>query len=153
MSAAKRKSSLTGSRIDVKVERDGEVVRQMNAEINLPNVLATVFSTTRGDRGELPFAVGKDGQIYTAPRPTTPASRRSATSRSRRPGDGAAGRLDRRDDGRSVRIGTEARHRAAGRRFAGDLAPDRRAQRRARPALHRVALIGIVPLSAGSRAT
>jgi serine phosphatase RsbU (regulator of sigma subunit) len=60
----KRRSSLTGSRIDVKVERDGQVVRQMNAELNLPNVLATVFSTTRGDRGEIPFAVAKDGTVY-----------------------------------------------------------------------------------------
>jgi sigma-B regulation protein RsbU (phosphoserine phosphatase) len=60
----KRRSSLTGSHIDVKVERNGEVVRQMNAELNLPNVLATVFSTTRGDRGEIPFAVGKDGTLY-----------------------------------------------------------------------------------------
>ena len=60
----KRSSSLTGSRIDVKVERNGEVVRQMNAELNLPNVLATVFSTTRGDRGEIPFAVAKDGTVY-----------------------------------------------------------------------------------------
>jgi serine phosphatase RsbU (regulator of sigma subunit) len=59
-----RRSSLTGSRIDVKIERNGEVVRHMNAELNLPNVLATVFSTTRGDRGEIPFAVGKDGTVY-----------------------------------------------------------------------------------------
>jgi sigma-B regulation protein RsbU (phosphoserine phosphatase) len=36
----------------------------MNAELNLPNVLATVFSTTKGNRGEIPFAVGKDGTIY-----------------------------------------------------------------------------------------
>ena len=60
----KRHSSLSGSRIDVKIERDGQVVRQMNAELNLPNVLATVFSTTRGDRGEIPFAVGRDGTVY-----------------------------------------------------------------------------------------
>lgn len=59
-----RKATLTGSKIDVKVEQNGEVVRQMNAEINLPNVLATVFTTTRSDRGELPFAVAKDGAIY-----------------------------------------------------------------------------------------
>jgi serine phosphatase RsbU (regulator of sigma subunit) len=59
-----RKATLSGSHIDVKLERDGQVVRQMNAEINLPNVLATVFTTTRGDRGELPFAVGRDGAIY-----------------------------------------------------------------------------------------
>lgn len=60
----KRRSSLTGSNIAVNVERNGEVVRSINAEINLPNVLATVFSTTRRDRGELPFAVAKDGTIY-----------------------------------------------------------------------------------------
>ena len=61
----KRMSSLTGNRIDVKIERNGQVVRQMNAELNLPNVLATVFSTTKSDRGEVPFAVAKDGTLYT----------------------------------------------------------------------------------------
>jgi serine phosphatase RsbU (regulator of sigma subunit) len=61
----KRQATLTGNHIAVKLERNGEVVRQMNAEMNLPNVLATVFSTTRSDRGEVPFAVAKDGTIYT----------------------------------------------------------------------------------------
>jgi serine phosphatase RsbU (regulator of sigma subunit) len=65
VSDLKRMSSLTGNRIDVKIERDGQVVRQMNAEMNLPNVLATVFSTTKSDRGEVPFAVAKDGTLYT----------------------------------------------------------------------------------------
>jgi serine phosphatase RsbU (regulator of sigma subunit) len=65
VSDLKRMSSLTGNRIDVKIERDGQVVRQMHAEMNLPNVLATVFSTTKSDRGELPFAVAKDGTLYT----------------------------------------------------------------------------------------
>ena len=65
VSDLKRMSSLTGNRIDVKIERDGKVVRQMNAEMNLPNVLATVFSTTKSDRGEVPFAVAKDGTLYT----------------------------------------------------------------------------------------
>ncbi len=60
-----RKSSISGNKLDVKVERDGKVVRQVNAEINLPNVLATVFTTTRRDGGEVPFAVGQDGRIYT----------------------------------------------------------------------------------------
>ncbi len=60
----RRSSSLKGSQIDVRIERNGEIVRQMNAEINLPNVLATVFSTTRSDRGEMPFAVAKDGTIF-----------------------------------------------------------------------------------------
>ena len=66
-SAAKpmtRKSALTGTRLDVRVERNGEVVQQANAEINLPNLLATVFANTRRDSGEIPFAVGKDGHLY-----------------------------------------------------------------------------------------
>jgi len=60
----KRKASLSGNSIAVNVERNGEVVRSMNAEINLPNVLALVFSNTQQDRGELPFAVAKDGTLY-----------------------------------------------------------------------------------------
>ena len=64
-SAAKRKSSLTGNKLNVSVERDGEIVREANAEINLPNVIATVFSTSRGDGSEVPFAIGRTGQLYT----------------------------------------------------------------------------------------
>ena len=60
----KRRSSLSGNSIAVNVERNGEVVRSMNAEINLPNVLALVFSSTQKDRGELPFAIGRDGVVY-----------------------------------------------------------------------------------------
>jgi serine phosphatase RsbU (regulator of sigma subunit) len=60
-----RTSEVSGTRLDVRVERDGEVVRELNAEINLPNLLATVFSTTRSDRGEVPFAFGADGQLFT----------------------------------------------------------------------------------------
>jgi sigma-B regulation protein RsbU (phosphoserine phosphatase) len=46
------------------MERNGQVVQQVNAEINLPNLLATVFANTRRDSGEIPFAVGKDGHVY-----------------------------------------------------------------------------------------
>ena len=62
---ARRKTALSGTRLDVTFERDGKVVRAANAEVNLPNLLATVLTTTRRDRGEIPFAVGKDGQLYT----------------------------------------------------------------------------------------
>jgi serine phosphatase RsbU (regulator of sigma subunit) len=61
----KKSASLTGNRLDVKYEHEGQVVHQVNAEVNFANVLATVFSTTRRDRGEVPFAIGRDGQIYT----------------------------------------------------------------------------------------
>lgn len=60
-----RTTALSGSRLDVRVEQDGEVVGQVNAEVNLPNLLATVFTTTRRDRGEVPFAVDKSGRLYT----------------------------------------------------------------------------------------
>jgi serine phosphatase RsbU (regulator of sigma subunit) len=59
-----RKSALSGTQLNVRVERNGEVVQQVNAEINLPNLLATVFANTRRDSGEIPFAVGKDGHLY-----------------------------------------------------------------------------------------
>jgi serine phosphatase RsbU (regulator of sigma subunit) len=63
-----RRTAISGSRLDVRVEQNGEVVGQANAEINLPNLLSTVFTATRRDRGEVPFAVAKDGHLYT---PTT----------------------------------------------------------------------------------
>ena len=59
-----RKTALTGNQLNVRLERDGQVVQQVNAEINLPNLLATVFANTRRDSGEIPFAVGKDGHLY-----------------------------------------------------------------------------------------
>jgi serine phosphatase RsbU (regulator of sigma subunit) len=61
-----RKARLSGSRLDVTLERDGQVVRELNAEVDLPSLLGTVFSTTRRDRGEVPFAVAREGRIYTA---------------------------------------------------------------------------------------
>ena len=61
----KRHAALTGNRLDVTMEQNGKVVRTANAEINLPNVLMTVFSTMSGHQGEVPFAVGKDGRVYT----------------------------------------------------------------------------------------
>jgi serine phosphatase RsbU (regulator of sigma subunit) len=63
--ARTRQTALSGSRMDVRVMQGGEIVGQVNAEINLPNLLATVFTTTRRDQGEVPFAVDKSGRIYT----------------------------------------------------------------------------------------
>jgi serine phosphatase RsbU (regulator of sigma subunit) len=61
----RRRTALSGSRLDVTVERNGKVLRAANAEVNLPNLLATVFTTTRRDRGEVPFAFSKDGRLFT----------------------------------------------------------------------------------------
>jgi serine phosphatase RsbU (regulator of sigma subunit) len=62
--AMKKKTEISGSHLGVTMEQNGQVVEQISAEINMPEMLATVFSTTRRDRGEIPFAVGKDGKIY-----------------------------------------------------------------------------------------
>jgi serine phosphatase RsbU (regulator of sigma subunit) len=61
-----RTSTLVGNRLDVKLMQDGKVVGQVNATIDLENVLATVFSPTRREQGEVPFAIGPDGKVYTA---------------------------------------------------------------------------------------
>jgi serine phosphatase RsbU (regulator of sigma subunit) len=63
--AMKRRTALSGNRLEVALEQNGKVVRTANAEINLPNVLMTVFSSMPRGQGEVPFAVGRDGQIYT----------------------------------------------------------------------------------------
>jgi HAMP domain-containing protein len=62
--ALTRSTALTGNRLDVSLESDGEVVQGVTAEINLPNLLATVFSTTHREEGEVPFAIG-NGEVYT----------------------------------------------------------------------------------------
>jgi len=66
-------STLTGNKLGITVERGGKVVHSMSAEVNLDNLLMTVFSTTRHDQGEVPFAVAKNGR---AKRRTPPDRRR-----------------------------------------------------------------------------
>lgn len=61
-----RSTALVGNRLDVKVSQDGKVVSEVNATVDLDNLLATVFSPTRREKGEVPFAVGPDGKVYTA---------------------------------------------------------------------------------------
>ena len=57
------KPALSGNRLSVQRERNG-VVSQVNAEVDLPYLLSTVFAATPRDRGEVPFAIDKDGHIY-----------------------------------------------------------------------------------------
>jgi serine phosphatase RsbU (regulator of sigma subunit) len=61
----RRRTEISNGRLAVSVEQNGEVVSQASAEINLPNLLATVFTTTKRERGEVPFAVAKDGRLET----------------------------------------------------------------------------------------
>lgn len=61
-----RSLELSGSRLAVRVERDGELVGEVGADVDLNLLLASVFETTSRDRGEVPFAVGQDGEVYTS---------------------------------------------------------------------------------------
>ncbi|HEY6357826.1 MAG TPA: SpoIIE family protein phosphatase, partial [Vicinamibacterales bacterium] len=60
-----RTAEFSGNQLDVKFERNGQVVRTVNAEINLPNMLMAVLSSTPSEQGEVPFAVDRDGKVYT----------------------------------------------------------------------------------------
>jgi serine phosphatase RsbU (regulator of sigma subunit) len=64
MAPLKRTATFFGNQLDVKFERNGQVVRTVNAEINLPNMLMAVLSSTPSEQGEVPFAVDKDGKVY-----------------------------------------------------------------------------------------
>ncbi len=64
-SITKRRSVLSGNKLAVTVEQNGKVLRAANAEVNLPNMLMTVFSSMPTGQGEVPFALGKDGTLYT----------------------------------------------------------------------------------------
>jgi sigma-B regulation protein RsbU (phosphoserine phosphatase) len=143
-----KKAALTGTHLDVRVERDGQVVQQVNAEINLPNLLATVFANTKRDSGEIPFAVGRDGQLYTpseadrARLATLDVTRIDDTPGSRRLGDWVIVTMPDRS-GAGLRFGIA--------RPVGNLVNDLR-RTTARNAgfgllFIAVALIGIVPLS------
>lgn len=61
-----RTSSLVGNKLDVRLMQGGELIGEVNATVDLENLLATVFSPTRREQGEVPFAVGPDGKVYTA---------------------------------------------------------------------------------------
>lgn len=64
-SATQRRTELLGSRLDVRLEQDGELIGQVNAEVDLSRLLATVFTRTPRERGEVPFAIDRAGQLYT----------------------------------------------------------------------------------------
>ncbi len=59
-----RHAALSGSHLNVTVQQDGQVVGSVDAEVNLPNLVMTVFSTMPRAQGEVPFAVGTDGHVY-----------------------------------------------------------------------------------------
>lgn len=64
-SGMQRSTELSGRRLAVRVERDGEILGEVGADVDLNLLLDGVFDTTSRNRGEVPFAVGQDGEVFT----------------------------------------------------------------------------------------
>jgi serine phosphatase RsbU (regulator of sigma subunit) len=55
-----------GRQIEIAIRKDGRVVGKANAVMNLESTLQSVFALSRRDQGEIPFAIDREGAIYTA---------------------------------------------------------------------------------------
>jgi serine phosphatase RsbU (regulator of sigma subunit) len=54
-----------GRRVEVSVQKDGRVIGRANATLNLDRMLPTVLGFARRDQGEIPFAIDRQGALYT----------------------------------------------------------------------------------------
>ena len=99
-SDARARSLSAARRLDVTVERNGKVVREANAEVNLPNLLATVFTTTRRERkrGSVRVRQGRPALHADRRRPEENRIAGRGGDCGSAAGDDCAARLDRGDD-------------------------------------------------------
>jgi serine phosphatase RsbU (regulator of sigma subunit) len=67
------RAALEGDALAVPVMRDGELVGNINAQLNLPRTLTTVLNSAQTSQGEIPFAIDADGVVLT----TTPEHQRT----------------------------------------------------------------------------
>ena len=56
---------ILGRSFDWKIQRDGQVVAEVRAQISPQNLLASILGRARRDQGEVPFALGPDHALYT----------------------------------------------------------------------------------------
>jgi len=54
-----------GRKIEVEVQKEGRVIGHANATLNLDRTLRTVLTFARRDQGEIPFAIDRQGGMYT----------------------------------------------------------------------------------------
>jgi sigma-B regulation protein RsbU (phosphoserine phosphatase) len=54
-----------GRKIEVEIQKDGRVIGHANATLNLDRTLPMVLTFARRDQGEIPFAVDRQGALYT----------------------------------------------------------------------------------------
>jgi serine phosphatase RsbU (regulator of sigma subunit) len=65
--AAGEKTSVDvqGQKIEVEIQKDGRVIGHANAMLNLDRTLRGVLGFARRDQGEIPFAIDRQGALYT----------------------------------------------------------------------------------------
>ena len=54
-----------GRKVEVSIQKDGRVIGHANATLNLDRTLRTVLGFARRDQGEIPFAIDRQGALYT----------------------------------------------------------------------------------------
>ena len=54
-----------GRRVEVSVQKGGRVIGRANATLNLERTMPTVLAFARRDQGEIPFALDRQGVLYT----------------------------------------------------------------------------------------
>ena len=109
-----RRSTSTGRRVEVAVQKDGRLLGRANATLNMDRTVRTVLALARRDQGEIPFALDRKGALYYPGRPRQGAAAGARTpSGSRRPRRRAA--RSARVTGSSSRARTRAASRSASR--------------------------------------
>ena len=58
-----------GRKIEVEIQKDGKVIGHANAMLNLDRMLRGVLGFARRDQGEIPFAIDRQGSLYTPEAP------------------------------------------------------------------------------------
>jgi serine phosphatase RsbU (regulator of sigma subunit) len=54
-----------GHEIAIPIHRDGRMVGHARAKLNMDRTLGAILTLARSDQGEIPFAIGRDGELYT----------------------------------------------------------------------------------------
>lgn len=64
-SAEKRSALILGQKFNVPVTKEGEVIGQLSARVRTEEVVRRVLGTATDDSDELPFAIDREGNVYT----------------------------------------------------------------------------------------
>ena len=57
--------NVEGRKVEIEVQKDGRVIGHANATLNLDRTLRGVLGFARRDQGEIPFAIDRQGALYT----------------------------------------------------------------------------------------